>query len=296
MSVIQQLSSRTACRVVGGVYDLTAGGFPPVVRIETTNRCNAHCTICPHRRMTRPLETMREPLFRRVIDECAEARCREVHLHNFGEPLLDRRLEDRIAYAKCLGIDKVKMFCNGSLLTEQRARGLIAAGLDELKISFDGADREEFESIRRPLKFDRVAENIARLVTIRNASQSPMAVYVTCCSTRDKTATMKQLERIVDGFSFGRIHNWGGETLAERPRGVRKICSRLWRTFTVLADGRVALCCLDYDGQHVLGRIGPGTAIRDVWAAGPYRRVRTLHREARQTEIPLCRNCTKAFF
>jgi sulfatase maturation enzyme AslB (radical SAM superfamily) len=296
MSMIQDFSSRAACRVVGGVYDWTAGPFPAVVRIETTNACNARCTICPHQRMTRPVATMDEGLFRRIVDECAAWGCREIHLHNFGEPLLDRRLEDRVAYAKDQGIAKLKVFSNGSLLTEERARGLVEAGLDEIKVSFDGASREEFEDIRRPLKFDRVVENIARLVEIRNAAGSKPAVLVACCSTSDKTGTMQKLERMVDGFSFGRVHNWGGEEFAERPQGVRKTCSRLWRTFTVLSDGRVALCCLDYDAQHVLGQMGPDTTIRDVWTGEEYRRVRSLHREARQDEIPLCSRCTKSFF
>jgi len=296
MSMVQDLSSRAACRVVGGVYDLTAGGFPAVVRIETTNACNARCTICPHQRMTRPVSTMDEGLFRRIVDECAARGCAEIHLHNFGEPLLDRRLEDRIHYAKARGIAKTKLFSNGSLLTEARARRLVEAGLDEIKISFDGASREEFEAIRVPLKFDRIVENIARLVVIRNAAGSKLAILVACCSTSDKTATMQTLERIVDGFSFGRVHNWGGDEFAGKPQGVRKTCSRLWRTFTVLSDGRVALCCLDYDGKHVLGRIGPNSTIREAWTGAAYARVRSLHREARQDEIPLCSRCTKSFF
>ncbi|MFZ5832539.1 MAG: SPASM domain-containing protein [Planctomycetota bacterium] len=32
-----------------------------------------------------------------------------------------------------------------------------------------------------------------------------------------------------------------------------------------------------------------------IWRGEPYRRVRRLHATARQDEISLCRNCTKAF-
>jgi radical SAM protein with 4Fe4S-binding SPASM domain len=276
------------------VYDAATKAFPKVVRIETTNACNARCIICPHRQMQRPVATMNEPLYTQLVDECAAAGCRQIHLHNFGEPLLDKHLEDRIAYAKRRGIRTVKIFCNGSLLTEQRAKGLIEAGLDEIKVSFDGATREEFEKIRPPLKFETVAGNILDLVKLRNAMRSRLRILVACCSTTDKEATMHSLERAVDGFSFGKLHNWGGQTPGRKR--IRKPCSRLWRTFTVLANGDVALCCLDYDGQQLLGHVDTEHSIRDIWESPQYREIRRLHRSAQQQKIPLCAGCTKAFF
>ena len=287
------LLSKVLCRTLGSVFDAAKGGFPAVVRIETTNACNARCTICPHREMQRSVTTMDGGIYTQLIDECATAGCREVHLHNFGEPLLDKHLEERIAYAKKKGIRRVKIFCNGSLLTKDRDRRLIEAGLDEIKVSFDGAGREEFERIRTPLKFDAVVQNIIDLVAVRNEMRSSLKVHVACCSTTDKQATMQSLERTVDRFSFGKLHNWGGQS-AVRKR-LRKPCSRLWRTFTVLADGRVSLCCLDYDGQQILGRMDGRSSIRDVWSGPLYQEVRRAHRSACQNEIPLCANCTKSY-
>jgi uncharacterized Fe-S cluster-containing radical SAM superfamily protein len=287
------LLSKVCCRAVSGVLDAVSGDFPPVVRLETTNACNARCIICPHREMRRPVATMSSGLYTRLIDECAAAGCREVHLHNFGEPLLDKHLEERIAYAKEKGIRRVKIFCNGSLLTPDRARGLIEAGLDEVKVSLDGATEEEFERIRPPLKFHAVVQNVTELVKLRNAARSKLKVHVACCSTTDREATMQSLAQVVDRFAFGKLHNWGGQsTVKER---LRKPCSRLWRTFTVLASGDVALCCLDYDGQQLLGRVDDSHSIREVWNGQIYRDIRRQHREARQSEIPLCAQCTKSF-
>ena len=301
MRTLDHLSSKAACRIVGGVYGLTGQEFPPLVRVETTNACNAKCVMCPHGQISRPIQRIDDDLYTRIVDECAARGCKEIQLHNFGEPLLDKRLEARVRYAKQQGLAKVKIFSNGSLLDETRARGLIEAGLDEFKVSFDGATREEFESIRTPLKFDRVVENVRRLVAIRDEMRSPLQVHVGCCSTTDKQSTMRSLEKLVDGFSFGKIHNWAGEgsqtsgTTGGSRSKIRKPCSRLWKNLTVLASGDVALCCLDYDGQHLLGRVDQDTSIHDVWQSAAYREVRALHREARQAEIDLCRNCTKSF-
>ncbi len=287
------LLSKVGCRTISGVLEAVSGGFPPVVRLETTNACNARCTICPHRQMRRAVVTMPGGLYSRLIDECAAAGCRTLHLHNFGEPLLDNHLEDRIAYAKEKGIRWVKIFCNGSLLTAARAQRLIEAGLDEVKVSLDGATEEEFERIRTPLKFQVVVQNVVELVKLRDAARSTLKVHVACCSTTDRQATMRSLAQVVDSFAFGKLHNWGGQSRVNKR--LRKPCSRLWRTFTVLANGDVALCCLDYDGQQILGHVDGSHSIREVWNDQPYRDVRRRHREARQSEIPLCAQCTKSF-
>jgi hypothetical protein len=63
----------------------------------------------------------------------------------------------------------------------------------------------------------------------------------------------------------------------------------------VLASGDVGLCCLDYDGQHLLGRVGRGTSIRDIWRSAAFREVRLRHKQGRQAEIALCRHCSKSF-
>jgi radical SAM protein with 4Fe4S-binding SPASM domain len=287
--------SKTVCQVGGGVFDLVRHDFPSVVRIETTNACNACCTICPRRIIQRPIMHMNTALYVRLIDECVAFSCREIHLHNFGEPLMDKQLEDRVTYAKRKGIKKVKIFSNGSLLDTNRAKGLIEAGLDEIKISFDGASKEEFERIRVPLQFETVVQNIADLVALRNNLHSPMKIYVTCCSTSDKQSTMQPLQKMVDGFSFTKIHNWGNSKQTNGAVRPRKPCSRLWNNLTVLADGNVSLCCLDYDGRHILGHLDENTSIHEIWNNEAYCRVRLLHKQGRQNEIELCTQCSKQF-
>lgn len=298
MQILTTVASSVTCRVVATGFELARPAFPPLVRIETTNACNAKCIICPHRMMTRKVQRMSDQLYASVIDQCAGNNCREVQLHNFGEPLLDKALPERIRYAKLKGIRKVKIFSNGSLFDEKRARALIEAGLNEVQISIDGACKEEYERIRYPLKFDRVIENVKRLVALRDEVGADIRVAVACCSTTDQTATMSSLEDVVDSFSFGKIHNWGGEhdqVSSARQGKTRKPCSRLWRTFTILANGDVALCCLDYDGHHILGRIDEDTSIREIWRGEAYTAVRRKHLEAQQAQIDLCRTCPKSF-
>ena len=48
--------------------------FPLRVLIETTNFCNAHCSMCPHDDMTRSKGFMEMQLFKKIVDECASNR------------------------------------------------------------------------------------------------------------------------------------------------------------------------------------------------------------------------------
>ena len=289
------MSSAVVGWTVGRAYDCLTGAFPRTVRIETTNACNAKCVICPHPVMARPVQRMDEQLYRQIIDECAAQHCPQVHLHNFGEPLLDVQLCDRIRYAKSQGIPKVKIFSNGALANERIATALLDAGLDEIKVSFDGANKEEFERIRTPLKYDLVMANLRRLVQLRDARQSPLRITVNCCSTTDKDQSMAALAEVVDAFSFSKLHNWADGDYAQAQTRIRKPCSRLWRTFTILVNGDVALCCLDYDGKTLLGQVNATTSIRQVWRAAQYRQIRAWHRRAQQDRIELCRTCSKSY-
>ena len=109
------------------------------MQIESTNICNAKCVFCPRDEMHRKQGVMSFELFKKVVDECVELGITHVRVHNYGEPFMDRQLVEKVRYAKQKGIQEVGMISNGSLITEQVARGMIEAGLDAINISVDAA-------------------------------------------------------------------------------------------------------------------------------------------------------------
>jgi len=66
-----------------------------------------------------------------------------VFFGGFGEPLAHRRLVAMVGQAKALG-SPVELITNGTLLTEAVSRRLIAAQLDVLWVSLDGATPESY--------------------------------------------------------------------------------------------------------------------------------------------------------
>ncbi len=264
--------------------------LPEIVQIESTNICNAKCVFCPRDEMHRKQGIMSLELFKKIVDECAELGITHVRVHNYGEPFVDRKLVDKVRYAKEKGIQEVGMISNGSLITEQVARGMIDAGLDAINISVDASGKEVFESTRIGLKYDKVIANIERLVRIRAESgkRRPKLIlsFVRQNNSADEQAFIEHWRKVADKIHVTDLHNWGG-TLHQQS-DVNYPCYRPWLTFTVLWDGRVSLCCADFDGHTILGDMNT-SSIKDIWNNDLFRGVRREHLESGGPDV--CRSC-----
>ena len=264
--------------------------LPEIVQIESTNICNAKCVFCPRDEMHRAEGIMSFDLFRKVVDECAELGITHVRMHNYGEAFLDRYLTEKVRYAKEKGIKEVGMISNGSLITEKVARAIIEAGLDAINISVDAGGKEVFEQTRIGLNYDKVIANIERLVRIRaelgRTRPKLILSFVRQNNSADEQAFIEHWKSIADKIHVTDLHNWAGTLNTQSD--VNYPCYRPWLTFTVLWDGRVSLCCADFDGKTVLGDLNRQT-IEEVWNSDAFRAVRRQHLESGGPDV--CRAC-----
>lgn len=267
-----------------------APGMPEIVQIESTNICNAKCVFCPRDDMHRKQGIMSVELFQKIVDEAAALGITHIRMHNYGEAFIDKRLVEKVRYAKEKGIKEVGVISNGSLITEKVALGMIEAGLDAINISVDASGKEVFESTRIGLKYNKVIANIERLVRLRAESgrRRPKLIlsFVRQNNSADEQAFIEHWRTIADKVHVTDLHNWAGTLNTESD--VNYPCYRPWLTFTVLWDGRVSLCCADFDGRNVLGNLNTST-IQEIWNAEPYRNARRQHLESGGPDI--CRAC-----
>jgi radical SAM protein with 4Fe4S-binding SPASM domain len=264
--------------------------LPDIVQIESTNLCNAKCVFCPRDEMHRRQGVMDLDLFKKVVDECAVLGITHVRVHNYGEPFLDRQLVEKVRYAKERGIAEVGMISNGSLVTEPIARGMIEAGLDAINISVDASGKETFERTRVHLEYDTVIDNIRTLARLRRemGRTRPKLIlsFVRQGNTADEQAFIDEWSRIADKIHVTDLHNWAGTLNATSD--VNFPCYRMWLTFTVLWDGRVSLCCADFDGRHILGDLRT-SSISEIWNSPAYLAVR--RQQLRDGGPEICRSC-----
>ena len=132
--------------------------LPVCMYLETTNRCNLLCTTCPRTyEELEPPADMSWELFTSIVDQTPDL-ARAV-LHGVGEPMLVKNLPRMVRYLKDRGT-YVLFNTNGTVLNEKNGRALIAAGLDELRVSFDAANAESYRAIRGKNYFHRILKNV----------------------------------------------------------------------------------------------------------------------------------------
>jgi radical SAM protein with 4Fe4S-binding SPASM domain len=137
---------------------------PLEVYIEPTNRCNEFCTTCPRTFFRRePEADLDLPRFVRILDQFPGVR--RVVLHGVGEPLLARDLPAMVAEAGRRGA--VVLFNSNALALHPRLqRQLVAAGLDELRVSMDAADPSTYRAVRGVDGYDRAMRRTGELCAL----------------------------------------------------------------------------------------------------------------------------------
>jgi len=131
---------------------------PVCLYLETTNRCNLLCTTCPRTyEELEPPADMSWELFTSIVDQIP--RLTRAVLHGVGEPMLVKHLPRMVRYLKDRGT-YVLFNTNGTVLNEKNGRALIAAELDELRVSFDAANPKSYLAIRGKNYFNRILKNV----------------------------------------------------------------------------------------------------------------------------------------
>ena len=265
--------------------------LPEIVQIESTNICNAKCVFCPRDEMHRKQGIMTFDLFRKVVDECAELGITHVRVHNYGEPFVDRQLVEKVRYAKQKGIQEVGMISNGSLITEDVARGMIEAGLDAINISVDASGKEVFESTRIGLKYDKVIANIERLVRIRGELGKRRPKLILSFVRQNNSARRAGVHRALARDRRQDPHHGP----AQLGRDAQRRIGRQLPVLPPVADvhgavGRAGLALLR-GLRRPNGARRPRTPRRfkEIWNAEPYRNARRQHLESGGPDI--CRSC-----
>lgn len=164
---------------------------PREAYFEVTNRCNLLCETCP--RTHHELEPPADLDYDRMVEIAEQLPVLErMVLHGVGEPLLNPQLPRMIAYGAERGA-RVIFNTNGVLLDERRGDAITAAGLDDLRVSFDAATPATYRRIRGADVLPRIIRNVAAF-TLRRAQRGEAAPVLTVWAT----AVRENLEELPD--------------------------------------------------------------------------------------------------
>lgn len=273
---------------------------PSKVIIENTNACNSDCIFCTHNQMTRKKGFMNFQLFKKIIDDCTTQGVREVAIYRLGEPLLDTQFSEKITYAKKAGIEIVSTNTNASLLDEENATKILDSDIDVIYISLDASSKAVYEGIRRGLNYDVVERNVMKFIELRNNRGRKARIILHFCITQENRNQVKDFIRkwknSVDQICIADTHDWSGniEIKDKRPFQRNGPCKLPWTEMVISWDGKVPLCCVDYNDTVVLGDL-TNESIKDVWGGEKLKKYRKIHINKDFDKIPICKNCTCNF-
>ncbi len=281
--------------------------FPRYFQIETIRKCNANCIFCPKEKWDKSVPYISDELFEKIAKELEEYAewITFVDVQRVGEPLLDKKLPAKISRLKEAGIKCVIFSTNASLLSEDIAERLLDAGLDEIMLSFDSIEKEEYEEMRVGLKFEKVMKNILGFFELREKVKPAMRIRVRGVSFNELDSSLHR-ERVKkweefwtpyrkpqDRIYMKRIHSWGNQQVEgftlENPE-VFHPCILPWSTVHITTKGTVTMCPHDFNAVLELGDVNKNT-IKEIWNNSKFEHIRELHESGRRNEIPFCRKC-----
>jgi MoaA/NifB/PqqE/SkfB family radical SAM enzyme len=168
--------------------------YPAKIYVEPTSRCNLNCRTCIRNVWDESMGWMSRETFARVLDGArACPPPLTLFFGGYGEPLFHPEIVGMVRAAKAAGAS-VELITNGMLLTGECARGLIAAGLDVLWVSLDGAKPESYADVRLGAALPDVIANVAGFRDLR--SQARPEIGIAFVAMRRNMADLPALLRL----------------------------------------------------------------------------------------------------
>ena len=257
---------------------------PRTIQFEISTFCNANCVFCPRGSMTRPQGTMSDEMFHKIIREG-----KAMGVHRFipflnGEPFMNRQIFDWLDYMQAEKVSTC-LFTNAELLDKEKIDKLIKyTNIEYINCSFNAATEETRIKIMPGSNYERTKKNIEYLISV-----APFKIKVGMTVIEENQPEVEAFGKLWGSHSkFGDFVNWAGNKhdLLEKS-GDRIPCPQLLEHLNILWDGRVCLCCFDFDGQVILGDLNK-QSLEEIWNNSKTLRDRHL---ALDFKMNLCDKC-----
>ncbi len=283
--------------------------IPERIQLESVFGCNARCTMCPvHRPSKRKKGTMSFELFKYIVDELTPYKdsIKKFDFWALGEPLLDKNLVQKVAYAKGKGFRSLAIATNADLLTSKLAGALFEAGLDTIIFSIDGTSKETHEGIRVNTDFDRVINNAEQAIMRRDeggyATRFVFRFLRQACNHQEWDDFRRFWSERISKDNGDKIivydaHTWSGaiklnvyhqdqEVSSEIP------CHHIFDRLIILSDGTVAMCCSDLHlADHAFGNVKDASPI-EIFNNIKAQKIREIHKTGKRLSMNICKKCT----
>lgn len=238
-------------------------------------------------------------IFKKIIDDASQLGTRKVDLFLHGEPLLHSEIIGMLRYIKKKGLN-VELATNGLILDKEKIEAVLKSGLDKddkIRFSIFDFSKEVHEGVQQGVNHETVLNNVYNFIELKKKQgvESPklkIQFYVIPENEHEKKQFERYWREKVEYVSIGtaskKFREYKHSALASRLRNT--YCWDFWNRMTIFWDGRVSMCCVDVDGDFIVGNLQEQT-IKEIWNGSQMRALRKLHKKRQFLELPLCSNC-----
>jgi MoaA/NifB/PqqE/SkfB family radical SAM enzyme len=215
-----------------------------------------------------------------------------ISLFGHGEPLLDKEIADKIQYCFAAGFDTF-ITTNGSLLDHETSYNILEAGLSHIRFSAHGIG-DDYNNVHKGLNWDRFVENFKTFSHTLKLMESRCKISVSVIPMNGENINdiVKTWKPNCDYLEIWKPHNWtdGRNYRFLKVTQRKKTCGRPDSgPVQIQADGKVIVCCFDYDGKMVVGDTYKNT-IEEILQCDAFDEIRRKHERGDHRGL-ICEAC-----
>lgn len=293
--------------------------FPYIAYIDPTNICPLSCPLCPtgNKSSAYPKGSMSLETFKRIYDQIGQY-LYQLHLYNWGEPLLNRRILDMIEYVKKKYNPEIIVSSTLSGLSMKMAEKIAQSDINLLSVSIDGATQNAYEKYRVGGNLERVLNTLKHMEEARQASglRKPLLrwQFIPMRHNENEIESARKLAKDL-GVDF-RLHRVRlnicdfekketNQILEEREewmpqnseyiklkkgKGLENGCNFLWDTVVFNWNGSIQPCCKIYNYEDVFEN-DLDKRFSEVWNGPAYIKAREIFNGRRAEKDFICQKC-----
>ncbi len=283
------------------------------VVMEVFGGCNYTCQMCPQSNPGRGKTwTRKMPLkeFERILDEIVpKYGTPQINLEGSGEPTMAKDLPDYVKAVKKRNL-KCFMYCNGARLQGKFMEDVVDAGIDFIRISVIGFNKEKYKKWMNIDNFELILDNIKKLdeYVKKSGSKCKVSTYHLITDNNNLNQEILSYQNNVINKThvtayIWKMHNWSGNFDNKNPRKKtdRRSCGRPFAPeLTVRAGGEIGRtgaivpCCQTLgppnEEKSILGHLDKNS-FEKVYFGEKYENLRTAHKNKEFDKIDYCKDC-----
>lgn len=264
--------------------DITDTTFPKSMKLELCGICNHKCSYCIVPMLDIQNRFMSDEVFYKSLEEAYRLNFEEIGLFHMGEGTLHPKFKDYVEYIHN-NYPKFRMFITTNGTNYEQLKVCVDNNVNCIKFSLNGYNEEMHNSVTGVKTFNKVIDNLKKLVGYRNETKSTTEISASSiyynCKEQDEFGDM--ISSIADNYYYTQIYNHANKKnnkyieLTSDPRIIKHVCDipcyGLYKLCHIKVNGDINLCRFGVDDEFTIGNIIDGK-LEDIWFSDKAKKIR----------------------